>query len=119
MGNFSSSKLEKALGSAIPPAERFVGLENFGSTCYCNSVLQSLYGCRSFRRAILLYAKNNSIDLQQNSIASTSSSSASSSAASSSRATQPPVAASASPSTRSGPSDADGPTSTTTSPSSS
>jgi hypothetical protein len=28
MGNFSSSKLEKALGPSIPPSERFFGLEN-------------------------------------------------------------------------------------------
>ena len=31
------------------------GLENFGNTCYCNSVLQALYFCKPFRHAILEY----------------------------------------------------------------
>ncbi|KAM3579926.1 hypothetical protein VKS41_007644 [Umbelopsis sp. WA50703] len=32
--------------------ERFFGLENFGNTCYCNSVLQALYYCKPFRECV-------------------------------------------------------------------
>eukprot|EP00002_Diphylleia_rotans_P032464 TRINITY_DN6822_c0_g1_i1.p1 TRINITY_DN6822_c0_g1~~TRINITY_DN6822_c0_g1_i1.p1 ORF type:complete len:301 (+),score=65.06 TRINITY_DN6822_c0_g1_i1:53-955(+) len=52
----STSKLEKALGSSFPETEKIFGLENFGNTCYCNSVLQALYFCQPFRRALLDYA---------------------------------------------------------------
>ncbi|KAL4561807.1 hypothetical protein LXL04_033981 [Taraxacum kok-saghyz] len=37
----AGSKLEKALGDQFPEGERYFGLEIFGDTCYCNSVLQS------------------------------------------------------------------------------
>lgn len=53
----ASGKLEKALETELPDDERYFGLENFGNTCYCSSVLQALYFCKPFRERILSYKK--------------------------------------------------------------
>lgn len=48
-------RLERALGTGFPESEHVFGLENFGNTCYCNSVLQALYYCQPLRDKCLEY----------------------------------------------------------------
>jgi ubiquitin carboxyl-terminal hydrolase 12/46 len=64
MGN-SSSKLEKALAEC-PDDERYYGFENFGNTCYANSVLQALYFCRPFREHVQAYCATLPKDAEEN-----------------------------------------------------
>jgi ubiquitin carboxyl-terminal hydrolase 12/46 len=51
----TSSKPDPVL-QGLPEEERYFGFENFGNTCYCNSILQALYFCRPFRERVLAYA---------------------------------------------------------------
>lgn len=47
--------------------EKFIGFNNFGNTCYCNSILQALYSCKPFRECIQTYtAKDTIVLLSQN-----------------------------------------------------
>lgn len=48
----TQTKLERDLGG-VDLGERYFGLENFGNTCYCNSVLQALYFCSPLRTQLL------------------------------------------------------------------
>jgi len=50
-----TSKTDKVI-QELPEDERYFGFENFGNTCYCNSVLQALYFCAPFRQRVLEYA---------------------------------------------------------------
>ncbi|EPS39012.1 hypothetical protein H072_7219, partial [Dactylellina haptotyla CBS 200.50] len=40
-------------------SDKFWGYENFGNTCYCNSMLQCLYYSKQFREAVISYPKKS------------------------------------------------------------
>ncbi|KAL4913368.1 hypothetical protein BDW62DRAFT_192665 [Aspergillus aurantiobrunneus] len=58
--------LEKMLTELGPirndGSDKFFGMENFGNTCYCNSILQCLYYSVPFREAVLHYPKRTPIE---------------------------------------------------------
>jgi ubiquitin C-terminal hydrolase len=41
--------------SNTDPNDKFYGFENFGNTCYSNSVIQALFHCKPFRECAILY----------------------------------------------------------------
>ena len=47
--------------SSGEPTENKMGLENFGNTCYVNSVVQALYWCVPFRLAVIRYYEDNNM----------------------------------------------------------
>lgn len=55
--------LERLLQNAGPLREdgsdKFFGLENFGNTCYCNSIVQALYYCETFRDNVVNYPSHS------------------------------------------------------------
>lgn len=61
----TNSRLDRNLTS-LPDEERYFGLENFGNTCYCNSVLQALYFCTPFRDGVLHFAESMDRDNEEN-----------------------------------------------------
>eukprot|EP01130_Rhizamoeba_saxonica_P009369 TRINITY_DN3802_c0_g1_i1.p1 TRINITY_DN3802_c0_g1~~TRINITY_DN3802_c0_g1_i1.p1 ORF type:complete len:290 (-),score=25.32 TRINITY_DN3802_c0_g1_i1:285-1154(-) len=46
-------------------SERYLGLKNYGNTCYCNSVIQALYFCLPFREQVLQYTYSNRDSIRQ------------------------------------------------------
>ncbi|EXJ78362.1 ubiquitin thiolesterase [Capronia epimyces CBS 606.96] len=56
--------LERMLMNAGPVrndgSDKFFGMENFGNTCYCNSILQCLYYSVPFRDHVLSYPRRSS-----------------------------------------------------------
>ncbi|KAK0618420.1 hypothetical protein B0T17DRAFT_537885 [Bombardia bombarda] len=59
--------LEKLLQNAGPIREdgsdKFFGLENFGNTCYCNSIVQALYYSEPFRENVVNYPPSTPTDI--------------------------------------------------------
>ncbi|GAN10733.1 cysteine proteinase [Mucor ambiguus] len=47
----------------IDEGERYFGLENFGNTCYSNSVVQALYFCKPFRQCVLNFPQVSTAQL--------------------------------------------------------
>ncbi|KIX01726.1 uncharacterized protein Z518_09452 [Rhinocladiella mackenziei CBS 650.93] len=58
--------LERMLVNAGPirndGSDKFFGMENFGNTCYCNSILQCLYYSVPFRENVLSYPRRSTLE---------------------------------------------------------
>ncbi|KAK9480336.1 hypothetical protein V1514DRAFT_326103 [Lipomyces japonicus] len=55
-----SSESTSSIPTLAEGSDRYFGFENFGYTCYCNSVLQCLYYSKPFRDAVISYPPSNS-----------------------------------------------------------
>ncbi|KAK9241046.1 hypothetical protein V1525DRAFT_393540 [Lipomyces kononenkoae] len=49
------TQLMDALPLKIGGSDKFFGMENFGNTCYCNSIIQCLYYTKPFRESVINY----------------------------------------------------------------
>ncbi|QKX55552.1 uncharacterized protein TRUGW13939_02646 [Talaromyces rugulosus] len=65
--------LEKMLLDSGPVrgdgSDKFFGMENYGNTCYCNSILQCLYYSVPFREAVVNYPKRTPIETLETALA--------------------------------------------------
>ncbi|KAJ9292989.1 hypothetical protein DTO271G3_8287 [Paecilomyces variotii] len=52
-------------------SDKFFGMENYGNTCYCNSILQCLYYSVPFRESVINYPKRTPIDTLEAALAKT------------------------------------------------
>ncbi|KAG6041556.1 hypothetical protein E4U41_003572 [Claviceps citrina] len=61
-----ATPLEKMLQNAGPlrqdGSDRFFGFENFGNTCYCNSIVQALFYSELFRQSVINYPSSSPSD---------------------------------------------------------
>ncbi|KAK5158135.1 hypothetical protein LTR04_005277 [Oleoguttula sp. CCFEE 6159] len=56
--------LADATGSVRPDgSDKFFGFENFGSTCYCNSIIQCLYYSAPFRESVMNFPSRSPTDI--------------------------------------------------------
>ncbi|KAK9370786.1 hypothetical protein V1509DRAFT_614702 [Lipomyces kononenkoae] len=54
------SQLTQALPLEIDGNDKYFGIENFGNTCYCNSIIQCLYYTKQFRESVINYPTHSS-----------------------------------------------------------
>ncbi|KAI9720073.1 MAG: hypothetical protein M1812_003200 [Candelaria pacifica] len=66
-GGPQQTPLERLLTNAGPVqddgSDKFFGMENFGNTCYCNSILQCLYYSVPFREQVINYPSRSPLDI--------------------------------------------------------
>ncbi|KAI9795387.1 MAG: hypothetical protein M1835_005902 [Candelina submexicana] len=67
LGGPQQTALERLLTDAGPVqddgSDKFFGMENFGNTCYCNSILQCLYYSVPFRDQVINYPSRSPLDI--------------------------------------------------------